>query len=357
MADEHYRWLDRDAAERLLRGEPLEAIDAGTRDEAERLADALDALVPEICLKNDELPGEEAALAAFRAARAEAEAEPSRRPARRPVARTASDAGLVQLGRPAAGRRRTRWGSPVRYGLVAALAGCMIGGVAVAASTGVLPFTHREPNPAASVAAAATPESEQPLVSPTPSPPGPSRPAAPDGSGSRSADPGTRDNEASGDKSAAPGREDAGRGESRRSGLVSSCRALRDGRALDPSRRRELDGAAQGSGQVKKYCKGVLDTAGGRPGKGNGRPSGQAGEQGDGQGSDKGGDKDGDKGGDDRGGDPVGNGPGRGGGPEPGPRHGGGRHGTIVNAPVLSAPAPPKANPRVSALPVRPASP
>jgi hypothetical protein len=38
MADEQYRWLDRDTAERLLRGESLEAVDRPTRDQADRLA-------------------------------------------------------------------------------------------------------------------------------------------------------------------------------------------------------------------------------------------------------------------------------------------------------------------------------
>ncbi|MCZ1001662.1 hypothetical protein O1M63_32260 [Streptomyces mirabilis] len=46
MADEQDKWLDRDAAERLLRGEPLEAVDADTQGRAKRLADVLGALAP-----------------------------------------------------------------------------------------------------------------------------------------------------------------------------------------------------------------------------------------------------------------------------------------------------------------------
>ncbi|MFE6876976.1 hypothetical protein ACFVBK_21035, partial [Streptomyces sp. NPDC057677] len=72
MADERYQWLDQEAAERLLRGEPVDAVDDHTRSRAERLAEALDAartptLPP---AARTELPGEAAALAAFRAARA-----------------------------------------------------------------------------------------------------------------------------------------------------------------------------------------------------------------------------------------------------------------------------------------------
>ena len=64
MADEQYRWLDRDAAERLLRGEPLEAVDADTRERAEQLAEALGALATDPLPGGVELPGEAAALAA-----------------------------------------------------------------------------------------------------------------------------------------------------------------------------------------------------------------------------------------------------------------------------------------------------
>lgn len=71
MADERYRWLDLETAERLLRGESLEAVDEAARDQAERLAKTLDALTVEPAPTSDGLPGEEAALAAFRKVRAE----------------------------------------------------------------------------------------------------------------------------------------------------------------------------------------------------------------------------------------------------------------------------------------------
>ncbi|MCZ0987345.1 hypothetical protein O1M54_19745 [Streptomyces diastatochromogenes] len=75
MADEHNKWLTRDTAERLLRGESLEAVDASSSDQAERLAKALGALSAEAAPATGELPGEQAALAAFRKVREAAEAE------------------------------------------------------------------------------------------------------------------------------------------------------------------------------------------------------------------------------------------------------------------------------------------
>lgn len=71
--DDPYRWLDRAAAERLLSGEPLEASleSAGpeARDQADLLAKTLGALSVDIPPGSAELPGEAAALAAFRKAR------------------------------------------------------------------------------------------------------------------------------------------------------------------------------------------------------------------------------------------------------------------------------------------------
>ncbi|MGV9630579.1 hypothetical protein ACWDTB_29015, partial [Streptomyces sp. NPDC003487] len=103
MADEQYRWLDRETAERLLRGEPLDAVADEAREQAERLTRALDALsaVPEKA--DGELPGEAAALTAFRAARA---TTPAASPAR---AGRAADTGLVRFG-GAGTARRSRWG-------------------------------------------------------------------------------------------------------------------------------------------------------------------------------------------------------------------------------------------------------
>ncbi|MFY4717689.1 hypothetical protein [Streptomyces sp. LaBMicrA B280] len=69
MADEQDTWLNPETAERLLAGEPLEAVDPATRDQAERLARVLGALSAQATPAAVELPGEQAALAAFRKAR------------------------------------------------------------------------------------------------------------------------------------------------------------------------------------------------------------------------------------------------------------------------------------------------
>jgi hypothetical protein len=260
MADEQYRWLDRETAERLLSGESLEAVDAADRDQAERLAKTLGSLSVEPAPISAELPGEAAALAAFRSARAERDDAPA--PLGHAARPEASDVGLVRIGGPARAFRRPRSARPVRLGLAAALAVGMIGGVAVAAGTGALPtpFHDDEPRPGASVSAAATPE--RPLISPSPdngvagvpSPDGgtngstggaPSKEAAPGG-------PAT-------DRSA-EGREAPSGG--RWNGAPSACRDVRDGKQLTPDRRRALEGAAGGPARVQTYCKGVLADTG-----------------------------------------------------------------------------------------------
>lgn len=179
MADEQDRWLDRDAAERLLRGEPPAPVDAEVRARAERLAEALAALAAAPASTSEELPGEEAAVAAFRAARAARNdngavrhPQPAALSQARDLARAAggpanADAGLVRLGRSEAGGRRARRWRTVRFGLAATVAAGMIGGVAVAAGTGMLPTPFRDaPGPAASVSPALT--SPQPSVTATP---------------------------------------------------------------------------------------------------------------------------------------------------------------------------------------------
>ncbi|MFI2430511.1 hypothetical protein [Streptomyces sp. NPDC018693] len=246
------RWLDPETAERLLRGEsPDNGVDPTARDQAERLARTLDALaavanppVPATREKQTELPGEAAALAAFRAAHADRAAEPA-------VARSqGSDAGLFRIG---GGRRldvrRPRWGRPVRFGLAAALVAGMVGGVAVAAGTGVLPrpFEGTGPEPAASVPAVVTPGPDGPHRSPSPE----AGASAPDGA---------RDGEedsAGGDP--APG-GNGGHGKSAvPKDITSACGDLRDGRSLDLERRRTLERTAGGSTRVPAYCAHVLD--------------------------------------------------------------------------------------------------
>ncbi|MCX4982996.1 hypothetical protein [Streptomyces sp. NBC_00572] len=163
MADERYQWLDQEAAERLLRGEPVDAVDDHARSQAERLAGALDAARTPAVLPaaHAELPGEAAALAAFRKAAAERAAAPV---AAGPAGRTErAELGRVRLAAVPSSAPSRRWGRSFRYGLAAAVAAVTVGGVAVAAGTGVLPMVG--PAPASSVTAG---ETTDPLVSEDP---------------------------------------------------------------------------------------------------------------------------------------------------------------------------------------------
>ncbi|GHB43573.1 hypothetical protein GCM10010377_37900 [Streptomyces viridiviolaceus] len=285
MADEQDRWLDRETAELLLRGESLDAVDPAVRDRAERLAEALHALSAQPPPTSQELPGEAAALAAFRKARTERPDVAPARPGRDTEARPA-DAGLVRICGRGEGARRSRWGRPVRFGLAAALTVGMVGGVAVAAGTGVLPtpFGGTEPAPAATVSAAATPE--RPLLS-SPSPDGERSGSPPDGAATGPSAPGaTRDGTGGGtDADRDPGSDDRARDSGdRRHGLAASCRDLRAGERLDDARRQALKEAAGGSSRVRTYCKGVLAGTGatGRDGDGDsGGDGGETGETGD----------------------------------------------------------------------------
>ncbi|MGW0186159.1 hypothetical protein ACWDV7_10455 [Streptomyces sp. NPDC003362] len=280
MADEQYPWLDRETVERLLSGESPGTADADARVQAERLAQALGALAATPPPTSDELPGEAAALAAFRKARDQRE-EHVEAPATAagPACGDLSDAGLFRIGvrrddRTTTGRgaRRHR---PLRLALAAALAAGMIGGVAFAAGTGVLPtpFDEAEPAPGASVSAAATPN--RPLITPSPEGThgGTSGLATPD-PGEPSGEAPEREPEAGrdGEDRATP---PSGDGDSGRSWteLAAACRAVRDGRGLDADRRRALEEVAGGSGRVTRYCENALRHApgGADPGKGNGK--------------------------------------------------------------------------------------
>ncbi|MEV5907875.1 hypothetical protein AB0M00_03050 [Streptomyces chartreusis] len=267
MADEQYKWLDRETAERLLRGESLEAVDAADRDQAERLAKTLEALTAEPPLTSAELPGEGAALAAFRAAREgrdDTSATVGDGPGR--AASEAADVGLVRLGRPARAARRPRWARPVRLGLAAALAVGMVGGIGIAAGTGVLPtpFDRNEPaRPAATVSAPVP--TENPLISPSPrtgeeepTPDGGSEPPSASGAPEDTVEPG---GPPAGDHDSAS--QD---GKNKHDGwwkaVTSYCRDVRDGRPLPVDRRRTLEGAAGSAARVRKYCESVLAGAG-----------------------------------------------------------------------------------------------
>ncbi|MFG2786888.1 hypothetical protein [Streptomyces sp. NPDC048419] len=308
MADEQYRWLDRETAESLLRGESLEAVDPAVRDQAERLAKTLEGLTVEPPPGSVELPGEAAALAAFRAARSDAGAERSAT-GPRAAAPPPPDAGLVRISGPGRSERSSRRGRSARFVLTAVLAAGMVGGVAVAATSGVLPtpFGHDRPGPGASVSAAVPQQS--PLMSPSPG--GSLGEPTPDGSTGASSGPAIPPGSSSGGAtSAKPGSGSDGRNSGGRwRGAALACSDLRDGKELGTGRRRALEGAAGSSDpkRVGKYCKHVLALTDGtsrrgkgqdRDGKGDGKDQGdQNGPGGEhGQGGDQG-----DQGGDDDG--------------------------------------------------------
>ncbi|MCX5050601.1 MULTISPECIES: hypothetical protein [unclassified Streptomyces] len=307
MADEQYRWLDRETAELLLRGQSLEAVDAAARDQAERLAKTLDGLTVEPPLSSAELPGEAAALAAFRAARSDASAE--RAAARHSDGTRDSDAGLIRIGGPAAGARPSRRGRSARFALTAVLAAGMVGGVAFAATTGVLPtpFGHGRPSPGASVSAGAG--ADRPFLSPSPD--SALGEPTPDDSAGGSTGPAAPRGSAGGGTSAEPGSDDrSGHVGGWWLGVPSACRDVRDGKELSGDRRQALEDAAGGTNprRVWKYCKNVLGVTEGkafrgrhqdRDGKGKGDIGGRGGHghrngQGDqGDQGDRGGDGDG----------------------------------------------------------------
>ncbi|MEU9569352.1 hypothetical protein AB0D62_05605 [Streptomyces massasporeus] len=272
MADEQYRWLDRETAERLLSGEPPGAVEGAGRNQAEQLARTLGALSATPPLASDELPGEAAAMAAFRKARAERDDVAAALAATGGSdAAGVPDAGLVRIGAPGDGgtgtARPPRWARPARLALAAVLAVGMVGGVALAAGTGALraPFGGDEPHPGASVSAS-VPHPERPLVSPSPSDAaqGGSTPDdAPGGSSTGGAGAQGRDDEHDAADPKQDGRKD-GSGDDRGE-ITAACRDLRDGKWLDPDRRRALRDAASGP-RVWKYCKGVLSSADPRSG-------------------------------------------------------------------------------------------
>jgi hypothetical protein len=260
MADEQYRWLDRETAERLLSGEPPGAVEGAGREQAEHLARTLGALSAVPPLTSDELPGEAAAVAAFRKVRAErADAAAARTDTRGQAAHRVADAGLVRIGTPGDGGtgtgRPSRWARPVRLGLAATLAVGMAGGVALAAGTGVLraPFGGDEPRPGASVSASVT-HPESPLVSPSPS-------DAVQGGSTPGKTPPQGDDEQREDAAPAPD-EQKDRG-GHRSEITAACRDLREGKRPDADRRRALRDAA-GDRRVWQYCRDVLSSAGSR---------------------------------------------------------------------------------------------
>ncbi|WP_051094934.1 hypothetical protein [Streptomyces sp. LaPpAH-108] len=316
MADEHDEWLDLETSERLLNGEPPRSSAAQVPDEVTRVASLLADLAASAAPAKDELPGEDVVLAAFRAARAgrasavrDADvpgdgvaATGAMHDAAPPQHASAAsefhghDAGVVRIGaqpRCPVRERRPRWRRPVRMALAAAVAVGTLGGVAVAAGSGVLPgpFRQGRPDPGASVSAAATPGRSR-----LPSSPGPSGTAGPTAGTTGSADPGDAPPEAAGGAGQDTGKRTGSGAESRKPGArwraaVAACRELRAGREPEAGHRRALEGVAGGSDRVKTYCAAVLSPRRGGglptlPGSGGLATEGPLGHFGDGRGSD-----------------------------------------------------------------------
>ncbi|MFB6841094.1 hypothetical protein [Streptomyces sp. NPDC056361] len=271
MADERYQWLDQDAAEQLLRGEPVDAADDHARGQAERLSEALGAARAQAAapVAGTELPGEAAALAAFRAARAAT-----------PAGVGAGAADRIELGRvrlaPVAAPAR-RWGRSLRYGLAAAVAAVTVGGVAVAAGTGVLPLVG--PAPASSVTAG---ESPDPLVSKEPGirqdpeapPTGPGggdgtpgvSPSAgttapstqgPDGDGTSTPEPGRTTTDTGSTGKGDTGATGGTAGTDLRSKKIKACRDYRAGK-LDIAGRDRLTRDLRNGDTLRRYCDRIL---------------------------------------------------------------------------------------------------
>ncbi|MEU1464796.1 hypothetical protein ABZ467_29680 [Streptomyces sp. NPDC005727] len=342
-------WLTGETAERLLRGESLEFLDPAVRDQAERLAETLSALSVPAADANGELRGEEAALAAFRKAREAAEAErtaaafvdgaPGGKAA--PLAGGTGE-GLVRIGAPARSgsrSRRPRWARPVRLTLAAAVAAGTLGGVAMAAGSGVLPLPFQEDRPAPAASVSADETHGRPRVSPSariPQGPGNGTGTPGGGTGASAGGAPSGGSTTGTDKGGTPGPGASGgtTGNWWRE-ATTACRDIRNGKGLGNSRKRALEGLAGGAARVGKYCDSVLagrlstggdDNADDDSGDDSGK--GENGGKGKGEGKDKGGTGKGDENG--QGGDEDGRGRG----------HHGGRHRGAVVSPSPSARTP-----------------
>ncbi|GGX15849.1 hypothetical protein [Streptomyces noursei] len=285
MADDRYSWLDKDAAERLLRGEPAGSQVGDGARELEQLLKAAAAAgsgLPETAAA----PGEEAALAAFRQARPGAGA----RGATAPGTRTTRTHHVVE---------RTGLARPFRRGFAVALAVCAIGGIAVAAGTGVLPTPFRggEPRPGASVSAAESPSvfgSEEPAATTgetgriPATPPGgrstvPGPTPTPDSSHGTAPAPGSRTPGAGTSGNDGKPLPDGGDGRNKkRKLLLALCKDYEAGKRGDMDRDtlRRLEATAGGAEKVHAFCRQYLGD-GGQQGGGSGDNDGGGGGQGE----------------------------------------------------------------------------
>lgn len=272
MADDRYNWLDKDAAEQLLRGEPVSARDGDGARELEQLLEAA-AAVGAKASGTTPLPGEEAALTAFRQAAGRGSGARARGRA------TAGPSAAVRTAHATDRVGRTRVARPFRRGLVVALAACAIGGVAVAAGSGVLSAPFRDsgdPEPASTVSAAETPgplDTREPgaqtegTTAQTPDPTsggestGPATPA-PGGSPGASRGPGTGTPSGGTGQDDRPGGDGDGGSKNRdkKKLLLTLCRDYESGKRgqMDRDTVRRLERKAGGADKVHAFCRAYL---------------------------------------------------------------------------------------------------
>lgn len=287
MAHERETWLDHGVAELLLRGDPVKTTGEHAQAQADRLARALEEAVRVAYADSAELPGEAAALAAFRQSVGTAA---GRTGARSWDARAGKDAdagtdddgiGTVRLAPERRGIRLPSFGRPLRLGMAAAMAGCALSGVAAGAGFLYAPSAGESPpRPSESISDALTPE---PLVSESPSsslnpPPLSSGPA-----GGTDADAPGASSDAMTGGAADKDKNGHATGNSWKNGadekwyakLVQACQEYRDG-TITAEKRRLLEDAAKGPQGVNRLCKQLLS--------GDGRHDGAAGTGGGGHG-------------------------------------------------------------------------
>lgn len=304
MAHERETWLDHGAAELLLRGRPVETADVHAQAQADRLARVLeeaasvayaggspgegagaDAPVSTpVGVATAELPGEAAALAAFRQAVGTAGQTVS--PGGDAEVQAEADRfETVRLAPERRGVRLPNFGRPLRLGLAAAMAGCALSGVAAGAGYLYAPSAGESPSrPGNSVSDAATPE---PLVSEVPSVLGPpTDPADTPGSGGadsvapgatgadgRTSASGGPTDERNGEKSPASGHGwKSGDGEKWYAKLVQACQEYRNG-TISAGKKKLLEDAAKGPLGVTRLCDQLLNDDAGDSGHYEGAPS------------------------------------------------------------------------------------
>ncbi|WP_030290702.1 hypothetical protein [Streptomyces katrae] len=320
MADERNRWLDKAAAERVLRGGPAApGADRRAQEAEARLRAALDMLAAPQPPAGVELPGEAAAVAAFRAAHGGAVAGGASGATSAPGASGVASAPglaamsalpgvsgpvgvdttpLVELGTAAAPLTvaASRRGRPARFALVAALAGVAVGSLAVAAGAGLLDrVTHDTagPAPAVSLSADENPTTAGDTAGPTLAPqlrpaplrgtdgsePGPGASQTPGadagavqgfgtgtGTGPGTSSGGGAGNDDAGGKGTGDGKDAFAGGttllkdadKQDRLKAVDLCEAYRSGH-MTSDRRERLSKLAQGLARIPHFCEALLD--------------------------------------------------------------------------------------------------